>query len=61
MLKIAVIGWRNFLLVNNAITEHCRKVYSRLVEKGRQFIIFVKKVQQGLSLLQLIMTLIMSG
>jgi glycosyltransferase involved in cell wall biosynthesis len=43
MLKIAVIGWRNFLLVNDAITEHCREVYRRLVEKGWQFIIFVKK------------------
>ena len=43
MLKIAVIGWRNFLSVNDAITEHCREVYRRLVEKGWQFVIFVKK------------------
>jgi glycosyltransferase involved in cell wall biosynthesis len=43
MIKIAVIGWRNFLSVNDAITEHCREVYRRLAEKGWQFIIFVKK------------------
>lgn len=43
MYKIAVIGWRNFLSVNDAITEHCKEVYRRLVERGWEFIIFVKK------------------
>lgn len=43
MFKIAVIGWRNFLSVNDAITEHCREVYRRLVEQGWEFIIFIKK------------------
>jgi len=43
MLKIAVIGWRNFLSFNDAITEHCVEVYNRLVGKGWQFIIFVKQ------------------
>ncbi|MCX7716330.1 MAG: hypothetical protein N2Z73_02825, partial [Endomicrobia bacterium] len=43
MYQIAVIGWRNFLSVNDAITEHCREVYRRLVERGWKFIIFVRK------------------
>ncbi|MCS7151192.1 MAG: glycosyltransferase family 4 protein [Endomicrobia bacterium] len=39
---IAVIGWRNFLLSKDAISEHCSEVYRRLVDKGWKFIIFVK-------------------
>lgn len=40
--SVAVIGWRNFLMVNDAISEHCSEVYHRLVERGWRFIIFVK-------------------